>query len=221
MLVSTFASRTYHTTHRSGGRRHLHRGHCPVNAGARITVFGSAIKRSRRQLVEDLYYRIVTQARQPVFYREYLVPDTVNGRFDMIILLTALIVRRLRADSQSESARALADGLFEVLFADMDRSLRELGVGDVRVGKKVKAMAQAYYGRSQAYDDALDGKEPLEAALARNLYADPSALDGVPEVSALAAYVRQTVTSLETHPLEALMAGDPGILAPSEARQIL
>ena len=171
--------------------------------------------------MEDLYYRIVTQARQPVFYREYLVPDTVNGRFDMIILLTALIVRRLRADSQSESARALADGLFEVLFADMDRSLRELGVGDVRVGKKVKAMAQAYYGRSQAYDDALDGKEPLEAALARNLYADPSVLDGVPEVSALAAYVRQTVTSLETHPLEALMAGDPGILAPSEARQIL
>lgn len=169
--------------------------------------------------MEDLYYRIVAQARQPVFYRDFLVPDTLNGRFDMILLLTALIVRRLRAESHSKDARVLADGLFEVLFADMDRSLRELGVGDIRVGKKVKAMAKAYYGRSKAYDDALDGKQPLEAALARNLYGELRAEDGAPEVPALAAYVRQTVTSLESHPLEALMAGDPGILAPSELRQ--
>jgi cytochrome b pre-mRNA-processing protein 3 len=182
-------------------------------------VSGGTTKRTRRRLVEELYYRIVAQARQPVFYRDYLVPDTINGRFDMIILLTALIVRRLRAESQSEDARALADGLFEVLFADMDRSLRELGVGDIRVGKKVKAMAKAYYGRSKAYDDALDGKQPLEAALARNLYGEPGAEDGAPEVSALAAYVRQTMRSLESHTLEALMVGDPGIPAPSEPRQ--
>ncbi|MBT4711471.1 MAG: ubiquinol-cytochrome C chaperone [Alphaproteobacteria bacterium] len=186
---------------------------------------GGTSKRAKRQLVEDLYYQIVAQARQPIFYRDYLVPDTINGRFDMIILLTALIVRRLRSEIQSDEARTLADGLFEVLFADMDRSLREMGVGDIRVGKKVKAMAQAYYGRSQAYDDALDGKEPLEAALARNLYGDPSTAEaqggGVPPVHALADYIRNTVTSLETHPFEALMAGDPGISAPPEPRQAL
>jgi cytochrome b pre-mRNA-processing protein 3 len=187
-------------------------------------VSGGTSKRAKRQLVEDLYYQIVAQARQPIFYREFLVPDTINGRFDMIIVLTALIVRRLRTEIKSDDAKILADKLFEVLFADMDRSLREMGVGDIRVGKKVKAMAQAYYGRSQAYDDALDGKEPLEAALARNLYGDPCAAearDGAPPVHALADYIRNTVTSLETHPFEALMAGDPGISPPPDPRQLI
>ena len=170
-------------------------------------------KSSRRRLAEDLYFRIVAVARQPVFYRDFAVPDTVNGRFDMIILLTALIVRRLRRDAQADDARELADAVFDVLFADMDRSLREMGVGDIRVGKKVKAMAKAYYGRSKAYDDALDGKEPLEAALARNLYGDPEA--GRAPAQAMAPYIHEAMAELDRHPLKVLMAGDPGLIAPT------
>lgn len=174
---------------------------------------GGRSRSSRRRLAEDLYFRIVAVARQPVFYRDFAVPDTVNGRFDMIILLTALIARRLRRD-QADGARDLANGVFDVLFADMDRSLREMGVGDLRVGKKVKAMAKAFYGRSKAYDDALDGKEPLEAALARNLYGDPEA--GRAPAQTMAPYIHQAMTVLERHPLKDLMAGDPGLFAPTK-----
>ena len=214
MLVSKFAATTPRDGKCLGGRRQLHRRPGPVNAGANLAVTAGRSKSSRRRLAEDLYFRIVAVARQPVFYQEFAVPDTVNGRFDMIILLTALIVRRLRRDAQAVGAQELAFGLFDVLFADMDRSLRELGVGDIRIGKKVKAMAKAYYGRSKAYDDALDGKEPLAAALARNLYGDPQA--GRAPAQAMAPYIQQAMTVLDQNPLKDLMAGDPGLFAPTD-----
>ena len=121
-----------------------------------------------RDAARDLYGVIVNQARQPGFYAEMGVPDTVDGRFEMICLHAFLVLRRLRAD-KSESA--LSQGLFDTMFEDMDRNLREMGAGDLGVGRRVKAMAKALYGRIAAYDAGLDGdRSTLVESLIRNAY---------------------------------------------------
>ncbi|WP_374466727.1 ubiquinol-cytochrome C chaperone family protein, partial [Ferrovibrio sp.] len=91
-----------------------------------------------------LYRAIVAQSRQAGFYREHGVPDSLDGRFDMIVLHSFLVMRRLRRIGAA--AEPLSQQLFDLMFADMDSNLREIGVGDLSVGKKVKAMAQAFYG---------------------------------------------------------------------------
>ncbi len=123
-----------------------------------------------------IYGQIVAQARQPDFYARYGVPDTPTGRFEMIVLHAALVFRRLRGDA-GESA--IAQSVFDLFFADMDRSLRELGVGDVLVPKRIKAMGQLFYGRAAVYTDALDAGDTaaLAEALARNPLASIDAED--------------------------------------------
>jgi len=101
-----------------------------------------------------LYKCIVEQARQPDFYTHHGVPDSLDGRFDMIVLHTFLVMRRLRTIA-SQAAGQLSQDLFDLLFADMDSNLREIGVGDLGVGKRVKKMAQAFYGRVEAYEAGL------------------------------------------------------------------
>lgn len=97
------------------------------------------------QSARELYEAAVGQARLPEFYLEMGVADTLDGRFDMIILHVYLLARRLRQDGGRNAAK-LQESLFEVMFADMDRSLREMGVGDLSVGKQVKRMAKAFLG---------------------------------------------------------------------------
>ena len=114
--------------------------------------------------------RVVEQARQPVFFTEYGVPDTLDGRFELICLHAFLYLHRLKAERRTASR--LCQGFFDTMFADFDRSLREMGTGDLSVGKQVKRMAQAFYGRIRAYEEGLAGDEAaLPAALARNLSA--------------------------------------------------
>jgi cytochrome b pre-mRNA-processing protein 3 len=116
-----------------------------------------------------LYEAIVAAARQPRFYAELLVPDTVDGRFDLITLHMFLVLERLK-DEQPEPVR---QALIDVFFRDMDRSLREMGVGDLSVGKKVRKMAEVFYGRVDAYRKALvEGEMALSDAIARNVYVD-------------------------------------------------
>ncbi len=142
---------------------------------------------SPRQASVDAAYRaIVTQARSPAFYSRLGVPDTLDGRFEMVALHMHAVLRRLRGDAD---AAEFAQELHDHMFADMDQNLRELGTGDLAVGKRVKEMASALYGRIAAYDAGIDGGPGgLEAALARNLYrhVEPSA----GQLSALADYVR-------------------------------
>ncbi len=127
-----------------------------------------------------LYAEIVAQARQPVFYQTIGVADTADGRFDMLVLHIVLVVRRLRGEGAG--GRTLAQNLFDVFFQDIDRNLREMGVSDMGVPKRVRAMAEAFYGRAGVYDAALDaaGAEGLNAALERNVFdgaAPEAALD--------------------------------------------
>src|ERR1700724_3899056 len=120
-----------------------------------------------RGTIETIYGMIVTQAREPLFYRDLGVPDTVNGRFDLLLLHLWLVLRRIRPiDGGAELAQALFDGFCD----DMDANLREMGVGDLTVPKRMQAFGEAFYGRMAAYDIALrQGTDALAQALCRNI----------------------------------------------------
>ena len=138
--------------------------------------------------IRSLYGAIVAQARQPSFYREYDVPDTVNGRFDMIVLHLALFLDR--AEAAGEPMRVLGQGVFDLFCGQMDGHFREAGVSDLKVPKEMREMAEAFYGRRSVYHAALaePGNTALEAALMRNIYLGN---DGASSGAArLAAYIR-------------------------------
>src|SRR5947199_4195874 len=152
-----------------------------------------------------LYGAIVTQARDPRFYEFYGVPDTVLGRFDLIVLHLALLLRRLRVGDAA--ARALAQQVFDRFCRDMDHNLREMGISDQGVPRQMRRVGEAFYGRAQAYDAALaqQGGEALVETLTRNVYAEAAGTDVA--ARRLAAYVRQAVNDLETEAFDNLLRG--------------
>ncbi|XDZ66997.1 ubiquinol-cytochrome C chaperone family protein [Alphaproteobacteria bacterium LSUCC0684] len=119
-----------------------------------------------------LYAEIARAARMPEFYLRFNVEDTLDGRFDTLTLMVVLVVRRL--NNAGKEGTALAQEVIDMMFADMDLSLHEIGVSENKVGKKVKTMATAFLGRMKAYSSALDNGDSAElgAALSRNLYRD-------------------------------------------------
>src|SRR6266567_8567741 len=120
-----------------------------------------------RGTIEAIYGMIVTQAREPLFYRDLGVPDTVNGRFDLLVLHLWMVLRRLKT---IEGGAELSQALFDGFCDDMDANLREMGVGDLTVPKRMQAFGEAFYGRAAAYDQALTaGEEPLAQALCKNI----------------------------------------------------
>lgn len=167
------------------------------------------------EVAAKLYGAAVAQARQPSFYLHCGVPDTVDGRFDAIALHVWLVLRHLRAGGAM--AEAVAQALFDVFMGDMDRSLREMGAGDLGVGKRVKAMAQALMGRVKAYDEGLASADPqaLSDALKRNLLrGTEKAPDDV--VSALAAYVARVARALAGRGIAGALAGQVDFGPPPE-----
>lgn len=147
-----------------------------------------------------VYEAIVAAARHPVLYADWGVADTVDGRFDMITLHAFLVLDRLKGE-----AADFRQSLVDEFFRDMDRSMREMGVGDLSVGKKVRKMAEVFYGRVAAYDKALlESPGALETALARNVYPDGPPDSGVAN---LAAYVLEARNHLATQQPVEIMAG--------------
>jgi cytochrome b pre-mRNA-processing protein 3 len=144
-------------------------------------------------IIASLYGMIVAQARAPVFYGDYLVPDTVNGRFEMILLHCVLVLNRL--ERGPPSLRALGQGIFDRFCDDMDGSAREMGVGDLAIPGAMRRIGEAFYGRQQAYRTALAarGDEALAMVLERNVFAGASEPDGA---RWLAAYVREAASGL-------------------------
>ena len=120
-------------------------------------------RRARSDTISTLYGTIVAQARLTCFYREYGVPDTVNGRFDLLVLHLVLVLDRLADEPQ---LRELGQALFDHFCTDMDRNLREMGVGDLSVPKQMQRVGEAFYGRAQAYRAGLarDGEQALAEA---------------------------------------------------------
>ncbi len=169
-------------------------------------MFSSLFARKRDETAAwALYGAAVAQARRPEFYSTLGVPDTLDGRFELVALHVFLILHRLKRDrAETED---LAQQVFDAMFADMDRSLREMGAGDVGVGPKVKRMAQAFYGRVSAYDAAL-AAEPgkLADALRRNLYGTV-AQPAEARLSAMQAYVVGEAARLAAQDLTEIAGG--------------
>lgn len=167
----------------------------------------------------ELYTAAVAAARDPWFFAELGVPDTLDGRFDLVGLHVSLLIRRLRLDPDPRGP-ALAQAVFDAMFADMDVNLREMGVSDLRVGKRVRGMWEAFHGRCQAYEAALEAGDAavLAAALVRNVWREAPAADGAPAAARrLADHAARTAATLAPQPLTGLLRGQVSFLAPNEA----
>lgn len=159
---------------------------------------------ARRKTIERLYGAIVAQARMPVFYLDFGVPDTVEGRFDLLVLHMYLANARLV--QAGEAGKALGQEVLDRFFDDMDASLREIGIGDLTVPKKMRTLAEAYLGRSANYGAAIETRDAtaLAQAIARNILGRGEAV----EAGALAAYALQASDALRAQATEMLLSGE-------------
>jgi len=169
-----------------------------------LKLFGLFGESREKEAARGLYVAVVERAREVAFYEKAGVPDTVDGRFDMIVLHAFLVFRRLKRDHGTTAP--LAQALFDLMFVDMDENLREMGVGDLSVGPRVKKMAKAFYGRVAAYDEAIaDGTDSLNAALRRNLFRnaeiDPAVL------AVMARYVQEQAAALDAMEIDTFLSG--------------
>lgn len=171
-------------------------------------MFSRLFRRDRRGdgIANALYGAIVAQARQPAFYAELGVPDSLEGRFEMLLLHLTLVSRRLMRKEDGE-ARAAGQAAFDLFCADMDGSLRELGVGDLSVPRRMREMGEAFFGRSAAYEAALSAAslEAMTDAIRRNVW--PEGEGG--QASAIAAYAMALVANLDAQPDAAILANGP------------
>jgi cytochrome b pre-mRNA-processing protein 3 len=159
---------------------------------------------ANRAITDALYASIVAAARQAPFYSRWNVPDTPLGRFEMLSLHMFLFQHRMRGEAGA--SREVAQILIDEFFSDVDHSLRELGIGDLGIPKRMKKLARMFYGRTAAYADALErgDRAALAAALARNVRPDVAAW---PEAAELADYVAGAERALGQQQSEAIRAG--------------
>jgi cytochrome b pre-mRNA-processing protein 3 len=155
------------------------------------------------EAVHAVYSAIVAQSRQPVFYAEWGVADTVTGRFDMICVHMALVFRRL--NRQGKVATEFAQALFDLFFKDMDRNLREMGAGDLSVPKKIRNMGNLFYGLMTNLNEAMERNDRAgaEEVLKRNVFGNAEG----GQVAKLADYLEAKFAQLEAQPVEAVVAG--------------
>lgn len=205
----------------------------PASWWRRLTT-GAKARRARRAAAMQLYRAIVAQAREPFLYAGLGAPDTREGRLELVALHAILAIRRLR--TEGAAGRDLAQELFDTHFADVDRLLREWGVGDLSVGKHVKRVAQSFYARAAALEPGLrDGDaRALAPALARNVFGTGDGAVGAKDESgggqgdvarawaeakgeALARYLLAQAAVLADQPAGPLLAGQVRFAPPEAA----
>jgi cytochrome b pre-mRNA-processing protein 3 len=169
-------------------------------------------RRQRRSALFAAYRQIVERSRDPALFRAWGVPDTLDGRFEVLALHAFLVLNRLKGEPGA--AAGFAQGLFDTMFADLDGALREMGVSDLGVGPRIKAMARGFYGRIAAYEQGLGDEAALAAALRRNLFGT-TAPSG-PQLAAAVGYAQRQAQALAAAPLAALLGGAVAF-APVEA----
>jgi cytochrome b pre-mRNA-processing protein 3 len=172
---------------------------------------------SHKGSIHVLYGAIVAQARSPAFYTSYGVPDTMDGRFELIVLHLVLVLHRLAREEEAGAGRgpagAVGQRLFDAFCRDLDDNLREMGVGDLAVPKKMRRFGEAFYGRLGAYRAALaatDERE-LEKVLGRNIF-EIAGTDA--RAVQLARYARATARQLDAEEAAVLLAGNLALPSP-------
>ncbi|MCF6326761.1 MAG: ubiquinol-cytochrome C chaperone [Devosiaceae bacterium] len=160
-------------------------------------------KKPDARIVRKVYNDIVAQSRQKLFYADWGIPDSVNGRFDLISLHMCLVFRRLK--TPDSEAKIFSQSLFDLFFLDMDRSLREMGAGDMAVPKRIQKMGELFYGMAESLNKALDEEDnvALQSCLVRNVY------DGAqtPSLELLVQYVLVQSEFLASQKSEAIRSG--------------
>jgi cytochrome b pre-mRNA-processing protein 3 len=181
-------------------------------------LFGRFFNRDRHgeRIASTLYGAVVAQTRQPALYADLSVPDSVSGRFEMLVLHLVLLSRRL--GTAGEPARKAGQDVFDLFCAEMDNSLREMGVSDLRVPRRMREMGEAYFGRSAAYEAGLAAGDVdgLAAAFERIVF-EGKAPGGMPQ--ALARYALASADELRRQDEAAIVAGRPAF--PDPARFLL
>ena len=150
-----------------------------------------------------LFKALSAQARQPVFYERFGVADTVEGRFELYVLHLVLVLHRLKG--QGSQAAETSQAVFDTFLRNLDEGLRDMGVGDLSVGKKMRKLGEAVYGRIKGYDRAFaeaDSAAALEVLIARTVYQD---LAGAPAPAPLARYASATVGAFAAQPLDQVL----------------
>lgn len=167
-----------------------------------------------KAVAERLHDHLVAATRRPVFYLRFGVPDTFEGRFDLLLLHIAVILHRLRA--QGNAAAPVAQHLVDVLFRRFDIALREMGVSDIGVPKRMKTLAEAYNGRTTAYLEALatNDETALAAAIRRNIQ------NGEGQGYDLAAYAHRALELLASCDLTSARDALPDFPDPVEAASL-
>lgn len=183
-----------------------------------LTISGLLARKSDRKAAWDLYEHIRSQSRIPTYYTDYQVSDSLDGRFDILVLHLFLVLNRFDATEQEHPVlRCLSDRLID----DIDAALREMGVGDLSVPKKIKAFAKAALGRLEAYHAAFasDAEEDaFEKALARNVYRSVDAPEEA--VRALSAYCRKVIDDLSAQKKDDILAARIRFPAPAAAMKV-
>lgn len=168
-------------------------------------LISSRVLAAERDAAHTTYIALMKQARSPFFYTECGVPDTLDGRFDTLVLHVALLLYRLKRE-ETPAAHSFSRKLAETLVSDYDRTLREMGVSDTGVPRRMKAMMRAFYGRLAAYDAAWNEPAELRATLRRNVY---GTLESVPDsrLQRLEEYIMQKREYLENQSSDQLLSG--------------
>ncbi len=169
--------------------------------------FFDSYRARKRQVghANALYLAAVDQSRQPIFFTDYKVPDTVDGRFDMIIVHVMLLIRRFRG--AGDEAASLSQDILNLMFDDMDRNFREMGISDLSIGKHVKKTAKAFYGRAEMIEAGLDSDiDSLASTLLETVYRSNEQVESLS--SELASYLSRTDTQLKQQSIDSLVQGE-------------
>lgn len=178
-------------------------------------VFGLFRKRNNNRVIVDRQYStLTTTARVPYFFTDLDVPDTVMGRFEMLSVVMILYFRRTRASATS--GQEIAQEIVDFFFQDIDYSIRELGIGDTSVPKRMKKLAGMFYGRLETYAAALDSRDAtaLAEALARNIH--PQEGDARPAMTGLAQWMMTAENHLATLSEDVIATGSASLPFPGE-----
>lgn len=163
----------------------------------------------------DLFLSAQEAARNPYFYEELAVPDTTEGRFDLLLVHLFLVIHRV---NDEENGRALSQALFDTVFFNIDEGYREIGVGDMGVPKRIKKLMLAFNGRMHAYEKAIEkDRAELEAVLDRNLYhVVHFEEEGSAILNAMSTYIIQNIQHLQSQDITDIMTGKIDFITPEK-----